>query len=137
MTLRATTTHRMVNKHDNENNRFLLKKPEQVLEDMDNFDVQIGLTQDDGVQIVPVTNIVNRWMNDEFGQCLETRGWATQQYAQFGTIILLQRASRRRLDDGTNPVDEPDGKSLYSYCSTIGSSMLACWLLPVLVLLVV
>jgi hypothetical protein len=78
---------------------------------MSNFDVQIGLTQDNGVQIVPVTNIVNRWMNDEFGQCLVNRGWATEQYAEFGTIILLQRADRRRLDDGTDtPVDDPEGK---------------------------
>lgn len=95
MTLRALT---------NEMTRDL-QKTEIVLEDLTDFDVQIGVTRDNGIQIFEVTNIVTQWMNDVFGQCLENGGWSTTDYAQFDTIILLQRANRRLQEDE----DEDEG----------------------------
>ena len=83
-----------------------LQKNEIVLVDLTNFDVQIGVTEDNGIQIFEVADIVTRWMNDVFGACLANGGWAVDTYAQFDTIILLQRTDRR-LQEGN--VEDADG----------------------------
>mmetsp|Transcript_16175 Transcript_16175/g.30801 ORF Transcript_16175/g.30801 Transcript_16175/m.30801 type:complete len:434 (+) Transcript_16175:255-1556(+) len=83
-----------------------LQKNEIVLVDLTNFDVQIGVTKDNGIQIFEVADIVTRWMNDVFGNCLANGGWAVDTYAQFDTIILLQRTDRR-LQEETD--EEGDG----------------------------
>lgn len=77
-----------------------LQKSEIKLIDLTDFDVQIGVTENQGIQIFEVTEIVTRWMNTVFGQCLADGGWAVSEYAQFDTIILLQRNDRRRLQEG-------------------------------------
>ena len=77
-----------------------LQKNEIVLVDLTDFDVQIGITEDRGIQIFEVTDIVTRWMNDVFGQCLQDAGFGENGYAQFDTIILLQRAGRRLQGEG-------------------------------------
>ena len=84
-----------------------LQKNEIVLVDLTDFDVQIGVTKDNGIQIFEVTGIVTRWMNDVFGDCLADGGWAVDTYAQFDTIILLQRTDRRLQED----MGEEDGTS--------------------------
>jgi hypothetical protein len=82
------------------------------LMDLTDFDVQLALTENLGVQIFEVTDIVTRWMNDAFRICLvnqlsvgENEGSTTgsvvvdgnatapgiDDYADFDTIILLER----------------------------------------------
>lgn len=87
------------------------------LMDLTDFDVQLALTENLGIQIFEVTDIVTRWMNDAFRICLvnqlgssnsdsdttvggnvTTGGDAgndvdavMDQYADFDTIILLER----------------------------------------------
>ena len=77
-----------------------LQKNEIVLVDLTDFDVQIGVTENRGIQIFEVTDIVTRWMNDVFGKCLIDGGYGLQEYAQFDTIILLQRTNRRLQEFG-------------------------------------
>lgn len=84
----------------------LLQKDDIVLADLTDFDVQIGVTEDKGIQIFEVTDIVSQWMNEVFGQCLKNGGWATDEYARFDTIILLQRAKRRLQENETETEDE-------------------------------
>ena len=79
-----------------------LQKTEIVLADLTDFDVQIGVTRDNGIQIFEVTDIVTRWMNNVFGQCLTDGGWDSAEYAQFDTIILLQRTGRRLQETEAN-----------------------------------
>ena len=76
-----------------------LEKNEIVLVDLTDFDVQIGVTENRGIQIFEVTDIVTRWMNSVFGECLVNSGWGEDDYAQFDTIILLQRTGRRLQDE--------------------------------------
>ena len=57
------------------------------------FDVQIALTQNDGVQLYEVLKIMTEFMNDEFALCLASDG----SYAIFDTVILLDRSQRREL----------------------------------------
>ena len=82
-----------------------LQKSDTVLVDLTDFDVQIGVTEDQGIQIFEVADIVTRWMNDVFGLCLADGGWAVDTYAQFETIILLQRTDRRLQEDADSDTD--------------------------------
>lgn len=99
MTLRALA---------NVNDARQLQKDEIVVMDLTDFDVQIGVTENRGIQIFEVTDIVTRWFNDVFGQCLQDTGYGVGEYAQFDTIILLQR-SDRRLQEGSEEGMLPGG----------------------------
>ena len=67
------------------------------LTDLLDFDVQIAVTEDPGIiPIFLVTDIVTQWMNEVFFLCLQDGGWDNvMEYAQFDTIILLERSDRR------------------------------------------
>lgn len=80
--------------------RDLQSKGQIELVDLTDFDVQIGVTENQGIQIFEVTEIVTRFMQSTFGRCIRDKGWSAEGYAQFDTIILLQRSDRRRLQDG-------------------------------------
>jgi F0F1-type ATP synthase membrane subunit c/vacuolar-type H+-ATPase subunit K len=61
--------------------------------DLVDFDVQIAVTDDDGIQIFEVTDIVTEWMANSFDKQLEAIGYAGP-YAAFDTVVLLERESR-------------------------------------------
>ena len=107
-----------------------LQKNEIVLVDLTDFDVQIGVTKDNGIQIFEVTDIVTRWMNDAFGDCLANGGWAVDTYAQFDTIILLQRNDRRLQDsqgDEFADDEDEDGDGTWTIAEAIRlNSLYAC-----------
>ena len=81
-----------------------LQRNQIDLLDLADFDVRLGLLQQDvGIQIFEVVDLVTRWMNVVFDQCLIDIGLAGDMFAQFDTIILLQRARRKLQDnEGTN-----------------------------------
>jgi len=62
------------------------------------FDVQVLLTENSGVQLFDMTELVTSWMNDSFEQQLELRG-IVGEYAELDTVILQERDEddRRKL----------------------------------------
>eukprot|EP00522_Entomoneis_paludosa_P011149 CAMPEP_0172442866 /NCGR_PEP_ID=MMETSP1065-20121228/3239_1 /TAXON_ID=265537 /ORGANISM="Amphiprora paludosa, Strain CCMP125" /LENGTH=405 /DNA_ID=CAMNT_0013192911 /DNA_START=134 /DNA_END=1351 /DNA_ORIENTATION=+ len=62
--------------------------------DLTDFDVQLALTKDDGVQLYEVLKIMTEFLNEEFQACLASQG----TYATFDTVILLERARRLQME---------------------------------------
>lgn len=63
--------------------------------DLIDFDVHIAVTNNLGIQIFEVTDIVTEWMADSFDAQLEAIGY-TGTYADFNTVVLLERGDRDR-----------------------------------------
>jgi F0F1-type ATP synthase membrane subunit c/vacuolar-type H+-ATPase subunit K len=64
--------------------------------DLIDFDVHIAVTNNLGIQIFEVTDIVTEWMADSFDAQLEAIGYSGP-YADFNTVVLLEREDRRAL----------------------------------------
>jgi hypothetical protein len=105
MTLRALS-HQAAQTQTQQDETRSLQKGQIALVDLTDFDVQIGVTQNDGIQIFEVTDLVTRWMQQVFGDCLASGGFQVETYAQFDTIILLQRTGRRLQGDGDGIPEE-------------------------------
>jgi hypothetical protein len=63
--------------------------------DLIDFDVHIAVTNNLGIQIFEVTDIVTEWMADSFDAQLEAIGYSGP-YADFNTVVLLERGDRDR-----------------------------------------
>lgn len=74
--------------------RALPQKANVDLVDLTDFDVQIALTQNNGVQVYDVLSIVTQFMVESFQGCLPT----DPSFATFDTVILLERSQRRQLE---------------------------------------
>jgi hypothetical protein len=74
--------------------------------DLIDFDVQIAITNNLGIQIFEVTDIVTEWMADSFDAQLEAIGYSGP-YADFNTVVLLERGDRDRLLQASS-VDSTD-----------------------------
>ena len=65
------------------------------LVDLTDFDVQIALSENNGVQFYEVLNIVTQFMIESFQSCFDDNEGTR---AEFDTIILLERTRRRQLE---------------------------------------
>ena len=84
------------------------------LVDLTDFDVQIALTQNDGVQFYEVVRIVTRFMIESFEDCfVDDEGTR----AQFDNIVLLERTRRRQLVEVERALDS----TLWIDCARRGS----------------
>jgi hypothetical protein len=63
--------------------------------DLIDFDVHIAVTNNLGIQVFEVTDIVTEWMADSFDAQLEAIGYSGP-YADFNTVVLLERDDRDR-----------------------------------------
>jgi F0F1-type ATP synthase membrane subunit c/vacuolar-type H+-ATPase subunit K len=61
--------------------------------DLIDFDVQIAVTNNLGIQIFEITDIVTEWMANSFDAQLEAIGYSGP-YAEFNTVVLLERGDR-------------------------------------------
>ena len=61
------------------------------------FDVQLAVTQNDGIPLFEVTDLVTDWMNESFDRLLTQKGLVgDNSFASFDSIILLERNALRR-----------------------------------------
>jgi hypothetical protein len=87
--------------------------------DLVDFDVQIAVTENLGINIFQVTDLVTEWMADSFDLQLEQIGYSGP-YAAFNSVVLIERDERVRhlqassVDDTTlDTTDSVDNGELY------------------------
>jgi hypothetical protein len=62
------------------------------------FAVKIAVTDDKGIRVFEVSNIVTDWINEAFQRQLEEFGYtAEKRYAAFDSVVLFNRQTRRGL----------------------------------------
>ncbi|KAL7581796.1 hypothetical protein ACA910_022324 [Epithemia clementina (nom. ined.)] len=72
------------------------------LVDLTDFDVQIALSQNNGIQFYEVLSIVTQFMIESFESCFADNPGSR---AEFDTIILLERTRRRQLESIERELD--------------------------------
>lgn len=72
------------------------------LVDLDDFDVQLARLDNTAIQTFELTDIVTEWLNGSFEAQLEQLGY-TKVYANFDTVIILERKAQRLLTEEAEP----------------------------------